>query len=129
MATSIAKLFIDELSGWNDTLDYYFEEIEEFEKKLSELISRNTIPRLAENAELFLNRFLSQRQNFFLVSSQILKMQAKLLKDTTPVDNEFVTDQIKIEQTSLREKMKKTEQEYINLKFDCQNFFSETFGK
>lgn len=129
MATSIAKLFIDELSGWNDTIDYYFEEIEEFEKKLSDLISRNTIPRLAENAELYLNRFLSQRQDFFLLTSEILKMQARLMKDTTPVDNEFITDQMKKEQTFLRERMKKTEQEYINLKFDCQNFFSETFGK
>lgn len=129
MATSIAELFIDELSGWKDTIDNYFEEIEEFEKKLSGLIRRNTIPRLAENAEHFLNRFLLQKQNFFLVNSRILNMQAKLLKDTTPVSNELVTDQIKIEQTSLREKMQTTEKDYIDLKFDCQNFFSETLGK
>jgi hypothetical protein len=129
MATSIAELFIDELSGWKDAIDYYFEEIEEFEKKLSDLIRRNTIPRLAENAELFLNRFLLQRQDFFLLNSQVQSIQAKLLKDRTPVSNDLVTDQIKIEQTSLREKMQATEKDYIDLKFDCQNFFSETFGK
>jgi hypothetical protein len=129
MATSIAELFIDELSGWKDTIDYYFEEIEEFEKKLSSLIRRNTIPRLAENAELFLNRFLLQRQNCILLNSQIDNIQAKLLTDTMPVSNELVTDQIKIEQTSLREKMQKTEKDYIDLKFRCENFFSEIFGK
>ncbi len=129
MATSIAELFIDELSGWKDAIDYYYEEIEGFEKKLSDLIRRNTIPRIAENTERFLNRFLLQKQNFFLVNSEILAMHAKLLKDTTPVSNELVTDQIKKEQTSLRAKMQATEKNYIDLKFDCQNFFSETFGK
>jgi hypothetical protein len=126
MPTSIAEQFIDELSGWKDTIDYYFEEIGEFEKKLSDIIRRNTIPHLAENADLFLNRFLGQIQNFVSLIREFTDMQRQLLKDKVPVGNELVTEQVKRTQASLREKMQSSEKAYIDLKFDCQKFLAQT---
>jgi hypothetical protein len=128
MPTTIAEHFMDELSGWNDAIDYYNEEIEEFEKRLSDLVNRNTIPHLAENAEFFWYHFLLQKQSFLLLKNQFLIMQTKLSKNETPITNDSITEQLKVDQTSLREKMKQTEKNYIDLKFDCQRFLAESAG-
>ena len=51
MATTIAEYYSDELVDWNRMIAFYHHEMDEFEKKLAEVIQRNSIPNIAAKVE------------------------------------------------------------------------------
>lgn len=51
MATTIAKYYAEELKTWNHHINSYRREMFEMERRLAEVIHRNTIPNIADLVE------------------------------------------------------------------------------
>ena len=129
MATTIAQYFTDELEDWNQYLAYYKEEIEGFDQKLLDVIRRNSIVEIAERVGVHQRRLSQVSDKFENLQIKIQQQEAELKRDNELVENVLINDQIEIHQVELRREMQSVEKEYIDAKFDCSHFLSETLKK
>lgn len=126
MTHSISAYYLSELDDWSRAVSFYEEEIEALELKLEEIIHRNTIPNLAANTEVFLKNFQQQLVQFELLESEIREQENLLTHDDEPDEDRAILPATKMQQTTLREQMKAAEKNFIESKYHCYEFLSET---
>lgn len=129
MSTHISAYYSSELGDWNEAIQFYEEEIEGLTRQLAEVVSRNSIIGIAARVETeqdILNRITD---GFFRFQAEIGEQSAKLHSDSTYVDDEVVTADIQEKQESLRDRMQQLEKEYVDAKFNCYRFLSDTLKK
>lgn len=129
MATTIAEYFLDELVDWNRLIAFYNNEMAEFESKLAEVIQRNTIPNIAakvENEQIKLNAVSGK---FYKLQVQIKQQESSLKTDSTLIEDAQIKAEMEQHQNELRRSMQQIEKEYIDVKYACYNFLSETLRK
>jgi hypothetical protein len=126
MTHSISAYYLSELDDWSRAVSFYEEEIEALELKLEEIIHRNTIPNLAANTEVFLKNFQQQMVQFELLESEIREQENLLIHDDEPDEDQAILPATKMQQTTLREQMKAAEKTFIETKYGCYEFLSET---
>jgi hypothetical protein len=129
MATTIAEYYIDELVDWNRMIAFYNHEMGEFEKKLAEVIQRNTIPHIAEKVEKEQHKLNIISGKFHRLQVQIQHQETSLKTDSTLIDDSLIKAGIEKQQNDLRRNMQQTEKEYVDVKYACYNFLSETLRK
>lgn len=129
MPNTIAEYYTDELDEWNNAIIFYNSEMDEFEHKLAEVISRNSIVGIAEKVEAHQNLLNQVSEKFYKLEMEIQEQQESLKTDSTLIDNTLINDAIEKRQMELRQKIQATEKEYIDIKFDCYNFLSGTLKK
>ena len=128
MKTSVAEYYLDELTGWRDSINFHIEEIDESEERLREVLHFNTIPKLAASTEHFLTLLTLSRQNFFSIKNKITELEAKLEEDGRPIGNELLNDNLKRVQKELRINKHSLEKEYLDVKFSCDEFLADTLN-
>lgn len=129
MTSSLASYYSNELEEWKDVINLHVQEIEEFEVWLNEVLQHNTVPNLAAQTEHFFTSFAGQRHRFETLAGQIYGLQDQLVKDDEPVGDELITPDIENTHNTLREKMLETEKAFLDLKYSCHKFISDTLGK
>lgn len=129
MPNTIAEYYTDELNEWNNAIIFHNNEINEFEHKLGEVISRNSIVGIAEKVEAHQNLLNKATEKFYKLAMEIQEQEAALKTDTALIDNTLINDDIEKRQIELRSKMQRAEKDYIDIKFDCYNFLSDTLKK
>ena len=129
MATTIAEYYSDELVDWNRMIAFYHHEMDEFEKKLAEVIQRNTIPNIAAKVEKEQHKLDKVSEKFQHLQLQIQLQQSSLKTDSTLIDDSLIKAGIEKQQNDLRRNMQQTEKEYIDTKYACSEFLSETLRK
>ena len=129
MITSVAEYYINEIEGWKDSIIFHLEEIDELELRFEEILRLDTIPNLATKAENNLKLLFLSRQNLINLKQNIQDLEAKLLEDHSPVINDRITEEIKRQQNELRKNLHGSEKEYLDVKYNCDSFLAETFGK
>ncbi|HEY1115168.1 MAG TPA: hypothetical protein VGE66_16470 [Chitinophagaceae bacterium] len=129
MTSSLASYYNNELEEWKDVLHFHAQEIEEFEVWLGEIIQGNTVPNLAAQAEHYFAQFAGQRHRFETLAGKVYGLQGQLLKDDEPVADELITPGIEASQNTLRDQMLEAEKGFLELKYHCHKFISDTLGK
>jgi uncharacterized protein (DUF342 family) len=129
MPTSIAAYYTDELSQWNEAIDFYREEMLEMERNLAAVIERNSVPGLAAQVEVHQTKLEQVTDKFYHLQLEIQQQETLLKTDNLLVEDEHMNTDLENKQTQLRQEMEKTEKEYVNIKFDCYHFLSGIFKK
>jgi hypothetical protein len=129
MANTIATYYTDELSDWKESINFYTNEMYDFEQKLSEVISRNSITGIAEKVEVHQTLLNRLGERFHKLHTAIQQQETALKTDSTLIDNALINNETEQQQIELRRRMKAAEKEYIDIKFDCYNFLSGTLKK
>jgi len=129
MSTTIAEYYTDELVEWNDSINFYSKEMDKLEQKLGEVISRNSIVGIAEKVEAHQTLLNELSDKFHRLKIEIQQQEAIFKTDSTLVDNTLINNETGMRQAELRRKMQTAEKEYIDVKFDCYNFLSQTLKK
>jgi len=129
MSTNIAAYYLEELVDWRRKILGYSREMEEFVKRLEEVIRRNSIIGIAglvEDQQALLNRVAAK---FHSLQSVIRKQEAGIKTDSTLKEDSSIDTETERTQAGLRAKMQKAEKEYIDIKFGCYQFLSGTLKK
>ena len=129
MPTTIAKYYNDELVEWVRLMTFYNGEIDQFELKLAEVIQRNTIPGIAAKVEAHQEKLNTVSQKFTQLQKRILEQKGWLKTDSTFIDDTTIKTETDEEQKQIRKKMEEIEKEYIDVKYGCYQFLSETLNK
>lgn len=129
MPTTIAKYYTDELVEWVRLMNFYNSEIDQFEVKLAEVIQRNTIPGIGAKVEAHQERLNAVSQKFRQLQKRIMEQEGWLKTDSTFIDNAAIKGETDEEQKQIREKIQEIEREYIDVKYGCYEFLSETLNK
>lgn len=129
MASMIAEYFTDEIESWGNQINLYRREMFEAENKLAEVISRNTIPNIAELVEQHQEKLNKISLKFFQLQDQFQKQESLLKSDSDFIDDTMINPHIEKHQNALRKLMQQSEKEYIDIKHDCSNFISDTLKK
>ncbi len=130
MTTTIAKYYTEEMTDWDKTIIYYFEEIKEFEQKLADVIRRNSILDIAAKVAQHQSHLNYAFTKFSQLHDAINRQGAALRTDGYLVDNEeLINSDTEKYQKQLRHSMQQVEKEYIDIKFNCYNFLSSTLKK
>ncbi len=129
MATTIASYYADELDLWNESIAFYNEETEELNKKLTEVIRRNSILDIAAKVEVHQLLLSKVSAKFEELQGLFHHQQEELIKNNEPVEDAFINFETEKLQTDLRSRMQETEKEYVDAKFDCYSFLSAILKK
>lgn len=129
MPNTIAEFYTGELSDWNDNIVFYYKEIDDFEKKLVDVIRRNSIEDIAEKVEWQQTPLDHVSDKFLLLQHGIQQQQQSLKPDSILLENSKINMNAEKRQNELRNNMRAAEQEYIDAKFNCYNFLSGTLKK
>lgn len=129
MDSSLASYYSNELAEWRDMLHFHVQEIEEFEVWLNEVLQHNTVPNLAAKTEHFFADFAAQRHQFELLAGQVYGLQTQLVKEDQPISDEQITTVLEDHHKALREQMLQSEKKFLDLKYECHQFLSDTVGR
>ena len=129
MPTTIAKYYTDELVEWVRLMNFYNSEIDQFEVKLAEVIQRNTIRGIGAKVEAHQEKLNAVSQKFRQLQKRIMEQEGWLKTDSTFIDNAAIKGETDEEQKQIREKIQEIEREYIDVKYGCYEFLSETLNK
>jgi hypothetical protein len=129
MPNIIAEYYTDEIVEWNNSITLYSEEMDELERKLGEVIRRNSIVGIAEKVEAHQDLLNGLSDRFYKLQIEIEQQEAALKTDSTLIDDTLINDKTEKQQAELRRKMQAAVKEYIDVKFDCNNFLSGTLKK
>ncbi len=126
MPNTVAEYYTDELIGWQDSIDFYNDEMSDLEEKLSDVISRNSIVGIAEKVENQQRKLNTVSAAFYRLREKLEQQEARLKTDHTFIDNTLVDTSIEKQQMELRQTMHQAEKDYIDTKYDCYQFLSGT---
>lgn len=129
MSKKIAEYFLDELISWEQSIHFYKEEMSALGLQLDEIIQRNSIVDIAAKVEahqILLNEILDRFNNILI---EILR-QKKIIQPQSGVLSDIdLSNQIRYQQDDLRSLVQNAEKEYIDVKYFCYEFLSETLNK
>ena len=129
MATIKAQYYTEELSEWKRLISFFYQEIDEFGTKLAEVIQRNTIPDISTKVEEHQGKLNAVLKKFKRLQMQIRKQETALKADDSYIDDTLIITETEKHQSELRRNMQPVEKEYIDTKYACYNFLSETLKK
>jgi uncharacterized protein (DUF342 family) len=126
MPNTVAEYYTDELLGWQDSIDFYNDEMSDLEEKLSDVISRNSIVGIAEKVENQQRKLNTVSEAFYRLREKLEQQEARLKTDHTFIDNTLIDTSIEKQQMELRQSMHQAEKDYIDTKYACYQFLSGT---
>jgi hypothetical protein len=129
MATNIAEYYTDELLEWNRQILFSREELDELTKKLAMVIQRNTIPNIAAKVENEQDKINAVSQKFYRLEVQIQQQLKAFKTNGNLIANADINAEAEKQQNKFRQSMQETEKEYVDTKYACYNFLSDTLKK
>ncbi|SDN12844.1 hypothetical protein SAMN05421813_14511 [Daejeonella rubra] len=126
MATSIAEHYSDELDNWVQSLNLYTIEMDLLESKLYEIVRRNCIVGIAEKVNTYQVRLSNLSEKFDSLLETIEQQEEELKIDDKLVEDSLINYETEKQQSELRTKMQEIEKKYIDVKYDCNNFLTES---
>lgn len=123
-----SAFYLDELNEWGNHIDDYHQEAEELEDKLTALIRRNSVPRIAERTGEQLQALERISTRLHVLQLEIAEMEQIL----NPENGELLPDDqldasLEARQAALRLAMQEAEKAYIDTRYSCHRFIADTF--
>lgn len=129
MPTIVTSHFSNELNDWNHAIEFYYEEMEGLTRQLGEVISRNSIIGIAAKVEAEQEIVNQARKQFEEIQDDINEQLEQIHSDDSLIEDQGVTEEMKQKQSSLRQQMREAEKNYVDVKFNCYRFLSDTLKK
>ncbi len=126
MPTTIAQRYFDELESWNESVKFYTLEINHFASKLFEVIRRNSVKGIAEKVNVFQVSLttLSEELESFLEKIQEQELEIKI--DEKLIEDMNISLEADKQQNELRKQMKALDKKFIDEKYACKSFISNS---
>jgi hypothetical protein len=121
---SLAEYYLDELYKWKSLIDSYVEEISLLQEKLKTLVNSDYTLLITDSAEHGLEQLAPFWQNLLHIRYAIGSFERKLYKDRVIIDNALVTDHIRRLHKQLRKDVKKTIEEFTEVKASCNTLLA-----
>lgn len=129
MINSISHYYLDELEGWKDSIDFYFEETEELKDLLEEILQLDTVPNLAESVDYYLGQLSSVQDKLLSIKTAMRPLVKKLSSDPSLAHSQPLTEEQRKNQKETRSNMHRMEKEYVDIKYACQEFIAQVIDK
>lgn len=129
MNTTVAGYYVDELAHWIRQIQFYDNEIAGLGTKLAQVIQRNTIPHIAEKVEAQQSSLSKVLAQFKVLQVLIEKQHERLKTDHALIDNRQIDENTTGSQNLLRQQMEQAEKFYLEVKYNCYHFLSETLRR
>ena len=126
MSKRISKHYYDELQNWFESIEFYIQAIIKLEERLNEIVLRNSIVDIAAKVEvhqLLLEKIMDKLHR---IQTELKIHESELKVDEIFIDDEKITDEIDATHVALTEKVKSAEKEFIDVKYYCNSFLTET---
>lgn len=129
MSKDITQHYLDELENWGESIVFYNSSIEKLQEHLNQIIIRNSIVDIAAKVEV--HQLLLEKINAKLnqLKLEIHEQESVLMKDGHLLENSELTKEIDLQQSDLTTRVKSCEKEFIDVKYYCNEFLSETLKK
>ena len=124
MKNNLLIYYREEMADWRKTLAFSLGEINRLESDLHEILARDSIPDLAYKAENLM-KGLATSQNELLALLEQLKLQELEYNKAAEIENLVDMNRLKERQRKIRIRMRLLEQNFVNIKYDSQDFISE----
>lgn len=126
MSTIQSSYYSNELSDWGHAIGFYEEEIDNLGRQLGEVVSRNCITGIAEKVEAEQTLLNQAAAKFRNIQLDIENQEGLLRTDSTFIDDTGVTDEMQEMQDAIRRKMQEAETAFVDVKFHCYRFLSDS---
>lgn len=111
----------EEHKVWNNKLDFYKEDITILEKRLEELVTKNTDQSIRAEIEKYQNQFIIQKNNIDQIQHIINQDEKEIVKEIN--DNPVAVDHRKMEDHSKERDLVETFEQKLNgLRADFNSF-------
>ncbi len=128
MSSEISRYFSEQLKDCNEAIYFDLGISSKLSERLEEVIRRNTIVDIAAKVEVYQKKLNDIERKLYALEAMV-KRQEKLIHDNQATNiNAEVNDDIKLRQQLIARKMKKTESDFIGVKFNCNAFLYEVFN-
>jgi hypothetical protein len=129
MSKDITQHYLDELENWGESIVFYTSSIEKLHEHLNQIIIRNSIVDIAAKVEV--HQLLLEKINTKLnqLKVEIHEQESVLMKGGNLLENSEMTNEIDLQQSNLTARVKSCEKEFIDVKYYCNEFLSETLKK
>jgi hypothetical protein len=129
MSKKITSFYDDELNIKKVSLLFYLDEINKLEKSLNEIIMRNSIVDIAAKVEVHQLLLSKMTNKFNGCLTEIKQQKLDIRKDDELISDKEVTKLIENQMSLFSINFKHLEQEYIDIKYYCNNFLEEMLKK
>ena len=128
MPTEISKHYASQLQEWMDAIYFDLGLSTRLTDRLEEVIRRNTIVGIADKVEIHQSHLDEVERKLSILEEKINQQKAAIAPNGIEVDDAVIDQPIRQMQSQLGRKMKKVENEFIRVKFECNSFLSEVFN-
>lgn len=128
MNTPIASYYVSELDSWKASIERHFEEMNEVDEWLNEVIHYNSVPKLAAKVEHHLNQVMICRQVFDDLNDDISMLEKKMSKDEKSNPAIASDAQLSEQQKLLRTTIYQAEKQLLEVKHACSQFLADTMN-
>ncbi len=125
MSKKIASFYNDEINSWLQSVDFYLEEILSLEKRLEQIIARNTIVDIAAKTEvhqLIINKI---EEKLLSLRKEIEAVRKLLSKKEDFLNDDKINKTLENNIALLGSNFRHHEKEYADVKFYCNEFLEE----
>jgi hypothetical protein len=129
MSKNKSAYFLDELNSWVNTIQLHKSQKELLDRNLEDVVRRNSLIDIAAKVEahqILLNEVSIKIQTL----EERIHQQEKLLKpENVLIEDGLLTPEMEQIQTELRQHTLNAEKEFIDIKYYCHDFLSDTLKK
>ncbi len=125
MQTTKLEVLHSEHREWLNKIDFYYDDLTVFRRRLEEVASRNTSRDLMAKVEHFQNQFLIQRNELDELKHAIREAEA-MVEQSVQQNGTAVNRRSLPDDGSLRERVNRFEQLFHQLRKDLIAFLSKT---
>ncbi len=125
MSITPANHYHDELKKWQESINFFINTALELEEHLDDVVKRNSIVDIAAKVEvhqLMLNKIVDK---LHYLQKEILLQISFLLKDEKLIGDNEITNDFEMQHSSLTERVKRIEKEFVDVEFYCNAFITE----
>ena len=129
MSKNKSSYFIEELNSWLNTIQLHKDQKILLDRSLEDIVKRNSLIEIAAKVEahqILLNEVSIKIQKL----EERIHQQEKVLKpDNILIEDGLVSPEMDHTQTELRQNTLTAEKEFIDIKYYCHDFLSDTLKK
>jgi hypothetical protein len=126
MPTTIAQRYFDELESWNESVKFYTLEINHYTSKLYEIIRRNSVKGIAEKVNTYQVNLITLSEELASFSKYVKLQESEIKIDTKLIKDINISIEANNQQSELRKDMKALDKKFIDEKYACNRFLSNS---
>lgn len=118
------ELWHKELTEWSKAIRFYDDETTVFEKKLEDVVNRNSDKTVLSETEHFQNQFILQKEQFDLLQHDLHEQEVQI-KENMQAYSSHIIGSIIDRQRTLQNKMRQTEKIFSETRHNYRLFLSK----